>query len=256
MLDRLLAALMFFTRLPLWRLKTVDAGCFRHVVDYWPFAGWLTGGVMAFTFWFCALFLPVTVAALLAMAVRIALTGALHEDGLADFFDAFGGNNSRERTLAIMKDSHIGTYGVLGLTLYAGLLFSALTALPRAAVPALIFTGDIYAKAVGSMIIQQLPYARREEESKARVIYEQPAGRGALAHFLRCLAALLPAAVWCYLEPCGLQVWMLLVPIAVELGLVALMKRRIQGYTGDCCGAVFLVCELSFYLACLCRPLT
>ena len=110
MTDRILAALMFFTRLPLWRFKTVDASCFKHVVDYWPFAGWLTGGLMAFTFWLTALFFPVTVAALLAIAVRIALTGALHEDGLADFCDAFGGHNTRDRTLAIMKDSNIRTY--------------------------------------------------------------------------------------------------------------------------------------------------
>lgn len=253
MTDRILAALMFFTRLPWWRLRTVDTACFKHVVDYWPFAGWLTGGAMALAFALGAQVLPVTVAALLAVAVRIVLTGALHEDGLADFCDGFGGNNSRERTLAIMKDSHTGTYGVLGLTVYTGLLTAALTALPPVHAPLLVFAADVYGKAVSSLLIQQLPYARRETEAKAGVVYEKPKGRRAALHAGRCLLALLPAAAWYAAAPVGLAVWTLLVPVAAELGLAAWMKRRIGGYTGDCCGATFLLCELSFYLAILCQ---
>ena len=112
MTDRLLAALMFFTRLPFWRIKQVDAACFKHVVDYWPFAGWLTGGTMALVYWLAAGWFPGSVAALLAVGTRILLTGALHEDGLADCCDGFGGGTSRDRILSIMKDSRIGTYGV------------------------------------------------------------------------------------------------------------------------------------------------
>ena len=253
MTDRLLAALMFFTRLPWWRLRTVDAECFKHVVDYWPFAGWITGGAMALAFGLGAHVWPVTVAALLAVAVRILLTGALHEDGLADFCDAFGGNNSRERTLAIMKDSHIGTYGVLGLTVYTGCLVAALTALPPAHAPLLIFLADVYSKAVNSLLIQQLPYARKEAESKARVVYTRPTGLQVVLHAGRCLLALLPVAAWYALAPAGLAFWTWLVPVAAELSLSAWMRRRIGGYTGDCCGATFLLCELSFYLAVLCQ---
>ena len=51
MTDRLWASLIFFTRLPFWRIRQVDAKCFKHVVDYWPFAGWLTGGTAALVFW-------------------------------------------------------------------------------------------------------------------------------------------------------------------------------------------------------------
>ena len=120
MTDRLWASLMFFTRLPFWRIRQVDAECFKHVVDYWPFVGWLTGGTAALVFWLVSGILPVTTAALAAIGTRLWLTGALHEDGLADFCDGFGGGPTRERTLAIMKDSHIGTYGVLGLVFYIG----------------------------------------------------------------------------------------------------------------------------------------
>ena len=130
MTDRLWASLMFFTRLPFWRIRQVDAECFKHVVDYWPFAGWLTGGTAALVFWLVSGILPIATAALAAIGTRLWLTGALHEDGLADFCDGFGGGTTRERTLAIMKDSHIGTYGVLGLVFYIGLLISLISALP------------------------------------------------------------------------------------------------------------------------------
>lgn len=142
MTDRLWASLMFFTRLPFWRIRQVDAECFKHVVDYWPFVGWLTGGTAALVFWLVSGILPVTTAALAAIGTRLWLTGALHEDGLADFCDGFGGGTTRERTLAIMKDSHIGTYGVLGLVFYIGLLISLLSALPLYVAPAIIFTAD------------------------------------------------------------------------------------------------------------------
>ena len=114
----LLAALIFFTRLPFWRLRDVPSECFKHVVPYWPLVGWLTGGLMAASLWLCAQVMPLAAAWIVALTVRLLVTGCLHEDGLADFFDGFGGGTTRERTLAIMKDSHIGTYGVIGLIIY------------------------------------------------------------------------------------------------------------------------------------------
>ena len=86
----ILAAFIFFTRLPFWRIREVPAECFKHVVPYWPLSGWLTGGVMAGVLWSAAQVLPFTVAVLLALTSRLLITGALHEDGLADFFDGFG----------------------------------------------------------------------------------------------------------------------------------------------------------------------
>ena len=95
----LLASLMFFTRLPWWRLFTVPKEAFEHVVDWWPIIGWLTGCVMGGVFvGGLALGLSPAISALLAIAARLLLTGALHEDGLADFCDGFGGGTSRART--------------------------------------------------------------------------------------------------------------------------------------------------------------
>ena len=89
--DNVWAAFIFFTRLPLWRIHEPPRECYRAVVEYWPLVGWLTGALMGGVIYLGGMFLPQAVAVLLAIAARILLTGALHEDGLADFFDGFGG---------------------------------------------------------------------------------------------------------------------------------------------------------------------
>jgi hypothetical protein len=114
----LLAAIQFFTRLPIWRLCQIDGDAFRHVVEWWPVVGYLTGGTMALVLWGASMVFPPFVAVLLAIIWRLLLTGALHEDGLADVCDGFGGGTDRERILSIMKDSHVGSYGIIGLVLY------------------------------------------------------------------------------------------------------------------------------------------
>lgn len=242
MLDRLLAAFIFFTRLPFWRLREVSADRFKTVVNYWPLVGWLTGGVTAAALYGAAQLLPLQTAVIVALALRTLMTGALHEDGLGDFFDGFGGGRTRERTLEIMKDSHTGSYGIVGLIFYYLMLYTLLTHLSAETAALLILCGDPLAKGVAAQLINLLPYARREEESKAKVIYNRMSW-GAL--LITLLVALLPLAL---LLPCSL--WpTAAVPVVVMLGLVWLFKRRIGGYTGDCCGATFLLCELSFYTA-------
>ena len=103
-----------------------------------------------------------------ALLARLLVTGALHEDGLADFCDGFGGGTSREKILSIMKDSHIGTYGVLGLLFYFGLLWNLLSTLSLSLACMAVASGDAWSKFCSAQIINILPYARKEEESKAK----------------------------------------------------------------------------------------
>ena len=238
----LLSAFMFFTRLPFWRLKEVPSECFKHVVPYWPWVGWLTGSAMAMVLALGSLVMPVSLAWIWAIVTRLLITGALHEDGLADFFDGFGGGTTRERTLAIMKDSHIGTYGVIGLIIYF-LLMLELRHLPVSMLCTLILCGDCWGKLCASQLINFLPYARKEEDSKAKVIYNRMSSKEL---FICIMGGTLP--LW--LLP--LSLWGALVaPCLVLAFLILLMKRRLQGYTGDCCGATFLMCEMAFYLSAL-----
>ena len=238
----LLAAFIFFTRLPFWRLKEVPSECFKHVVPYWPWVGWLTGGLMAMVLRLGSQVMPVSLAWILAIVTRLLVTGALHEDGLADFFDGFGGGTTRERTLTIMKDSHIGTYGVIGLIVYF-LLMLELRHLPVPVLCTLVVCGDCWGKLCASQLINFLPYARKEEDSKAKVIYNRMSGK----ELFFCIAGgvlpllLLPSSLWVAL----------IAPCLVLAFLIRMMKRRLQGYTGDCCGATFLMCEMAFYLSAL-----
>ena len=218
----------------------VPANCFKHVVPYWPIVGWLTGGILAGTLWLLAQVLPLQVAWIGAIVVRLLVTGCLHEDGLADFCDGFGGGTTRERTLAIMKDSHIGTYGVVGLIVYF-LLWSQMIVFPLGILCAVAFCADVYSKWCVSHMVNLLPYARKEEESKAKVLYSRMTLPEVMAG---TIAGWLPLL---FLQPVGWGVACFCPPI-VFLLLCGWMKRRIGGYTGDCCGAVFLLGELSFYI--------
>lgn len=242
MLDRLFAALTLLTRLPFWRLRCIPPEAFAHTTDWWSAVGWLTAGTTALVLWGVAAWLPVYAAVVLAFGVRVLLTGALHEDGLADFFDGFGGGTTRERTLAIMKDSHIGTYGVLGLIFYVLLLTNAVAGLPVETAVRLILVGDPLAKFAASQLVNFLPYVRPLEQSKVGTAYRRMSMG---AWLLSALFGLVPAAVLLP-RPFGVCV---LAPIAVTGLLIGFMRRRIGGYTGDCCGAAFLLSELAFYLA-------
>lgn len=248
--DRVLAALTFFTRLP---LKCRSAEAFRHVVPLWPLAGWLTGGAMAGVFLLArCVGLNTELSVLLAIMGRVLLTGALHEDGLADFFDGFGGGNTRERTLAIMKDSHIGTFGVLGLLGYGLLLLHLLTALMRGGVsPLVMVCGDVACKFIASTVVWFLPYARSEEKSKNGFVYARPtAAERVTGGVMAVLPVLLAKLFVLDISFCGWLSGFFFAEILCLL-LILLMRRRIGGYTGDCCGATFLLTEAGFYLAML-----
>ena len=243
--DRIWASLIFFTRLPFWRLHQPPQECYKTVVEHWPLTGWITGGAMAATIYFGSMVLPYPVVIILAIVVRLLITGALHEDGLADFLDGFGGGgNNRQRILDIMKDSHIGTYGVLGLIVYELLLAAALLSMNSEMAALAVLAADPYAKMVTAQLIQMMPYARREEEAKAKTVYRKPDWKAGIS---LAIQGLLPMALFLYLT--GLP-WEMVIflPCIVMYFLYLLIWRKLHGYTGDCCGAVCLLVELAVYL--------
>lgn len=248
--DRVWAALIFFTRLPFWRIYQPPQCAYETVVEHWPLMGWLTGGVMALTFLVSSFWVSASVSVALAMVARLLLTGALHEDGLADFFDGFGGGgNDRERILAIMKDSRIGTFGVLGLIIYELLFFLLLRDFAVShyyLVTALfIVAADCYAKLIAAQVIQVLPYARTASTAKNRVEYRQFSLGAAISIFVQ---GIIPMAIYLYLTAFANWEWIMFTPGVVMFFLYLMMNRKLRGYTGDCCGALFLLCELSVYL--------
>ena len=242
--QRVYAAFIFFTRLPLWRWYQPPKNCYSTVVEHWPLVGWLTGSCMSATLYFGSMVMPWSVAVVLAILIRLLLTGALHEDGLADFCDGFGGGgNDRKRILAIMKDSHIGTYGILGLLFYFALFFACLFSLTPFQAAMAVLAGDAYSKMLAAQIIMFLPYARTEEKEKNKTVYRKMSIKAGLILFIEGILPMIPLFYYF-----GFNSLLIFAPCIVMYFLYYMMNSKIRGYTGDCCGALFLLIELSFYL--------
>lgn len=241
-------ALQFFTRLPIPRWVGFDVAWLQPAVRYFPLIGWLVALVTAGIYWLACMIWPAAIAVLLSMLAGILLTGALHEDGLADVCDGFGGGATAERVLTIMKDSRVGAYGVIGLILVLALKAEALQAMPaQQTIMALCIVHPL-SRWFAMILIWRLDYAR--EEGKAKVM-AQRMGHGEFAFASVC--AWLPASL---LFIAGYIAWQkaaaaLILSVLACIYLVSLFLRRIGGYTGDCLGAVQQATEVCLYLGLL-----
>lgn len=185
-----------------------------------------------------------TIAALLAVATSIAITGALHEDGLADTFDGFGGGWSVEKRLAIMKDSRIGTYGALALGLGIALRVAVLAMLPPWQAAAALIALHAAARAVPAWVMTRLSYSGDVAAMKVAYIESPPrADELQLALIVVALAALPLVLMSATAVALG---W--LCGAALATVLAAWARRLIGGYTGDVLGGIEQVFEIGFLL--------
>ncbi|MEK4034234.1 adenosylcobinamide-GDP ribazoletransferase [Methylocystis sp. IM3] len=247
--DDIRACLRFYSRLP------VRAGVDGHAMpDFsrvsWatPVAGAAIGALGSAVLLLSAIVhLPPIVAAATAVAVLSLSTGALHEDGLADVADGFGGGATREQKLAIMRDSRLGTYGTLALCLSTLVRVGAIGALcERGALSAAIaiVAASALSRAVGLIpLVISLP-ARGDGAGSSAATPSAPALRVAL--YLGCAIALTPA-----LGPASLAQTVVAVMAAFG-GAIAITKMaqlQIGGYTGDVLGAAQQVSEVAMLVA-------
>lgn len=254
-------ALQFLTRVPVpaWVCNGFQPAWLNRCVVHFPLVGALVGGVGAAVLWLASLWWTPLVAALLAVATTVWITGAFHEDGLADTFDALGGSVPRERALEIMKDSRIGTYGAaalgLGLTLRVALLAAVASADLAAAALALV-AAHALGRAAAVAVMARLPYAGDVEHAKAKPLATSvPASTatGALVAAVVLLAGI--AAVAALFSPAAAADWVWrwsAAPLAA-VGVVWLMCRwlraRLGGYTGDTLGATEQMTEIAVLMA-------
>ena len=239
-LKDLAAAIVFFTRIPVWKIYNVPPENYTRMIYFWPFTGWITSGItVAAWLAFSAVFPPM-VAVILALLTRILVTGALHEDGLGDFLDGFGGGKSKEAILRIMKDSHTGSFALVGLIFYFVLLIATLQSIPEHMLPLVIFAADPFSKFAATIMMNILPYARPDEESKTKISYLN------LKWWQFVISAFFGLMPVCFL---GLKFLPAIIAgIVIMLCVTYTLKKRIKGYTGDTCGATALMVELGFYL--------
>ena len=244
----LLACLRFYSRLPIPPLGFEQSPYGAEIsarVKMLPFAGALIGGIAALVLLLATkLGLSLQLAAVFAIFTLIIITGAFHEDGLADFADAAGGNAPEQR-LTIMKDSRIGTFGTLALLVSVLLRIFSVSIFARHNLAlgglVLIATGAV-SRTLALLPLIMLPPARTEGAGfSARS--DQPPLR--IAALFALLISLLPLLA-------GASIWRifagLLLSGAAAIGVTALARRLIGGQTGDVAGATQQAAEIAAYL--------
>lgn len=240
-------AVQFLTRVPvppLDRLGAEEARVALGRATAWlPPVGSLIGLTTAGTYLLGATVWPPLVAAIVAMALEAWLTGAFHEDAVADFCDAFGGQARYEEALRILKDSRIGSYGALGLVLFVMLRTTTTAALPPDVAVAAIVGAATMARLWAVMLLALVPPAPATR-GLAKDIGGLPRGSlvAAVALATPGLAGLALAA------PAAIPIT-LAAGILILLGLAAFLRRRIGGSTGDCLGFAAYLGQVSLLLA-------
>ena len=245
-LPAFLLALQFLTRLRLPVDVDFSPQAMRDSPRWYAAVGIGVGVVTGVVYWgAAALFTPV-LGALAALATGVILTGGLHEDGFADACDGLGGDRPRERVLEIMRDSRIGTYGVLGLGLMLAGKVAVLAALPAIAVPFVLIAGHAASRASMVFVMATSEYVR--DQGAGAAVAGGVDHRALVTTLATVAVALLPLV---FVVP-------LVTLVAGLAGLAAghyAMRRRFEarlgGYTGDCLGAVQQCSEIGFYLGVL-----
>lgn len=245
-LDDLSEALALLTRLPAGRIRAPQPA---RAVRAYPLAGALVGLIGGFAFWLAeSLGLPPLAVGLVTIGATLLASGALHEDGLADVADGFGGARERERKLAIMRDSRIGSFGVIALMLSIGLRAAALAALASAgaatdasagAALAALVTAHALARAVLPPIMALLPLARDTGLAAAT-------GRPDKAAVWTALA--IGAVIAVIALDSGAAVLALLLAAAAAVLVALLARAQIGGYTGDVLGTAAQAAEVAVLL--------
>ncbi len=241
--------LVFLTRLPLRLGREEGEAALAPAVWCFPLIGLLLGlitaGIALLLLW---LGLTPWIVAVLALAIGMLLTGALHEDGLADMADGFAGGWTRERRLEIMRDSRLGSYGAVALIVSLLIRAAALAALAEAGSLQLaigLLAAHSCARAPLPLFMRFTPLARREGQSASAG--RPDAGTAAVALMLG-LAALLPGAL---LFDGSLDLLLLAVLLlgGSFLAVRALALRQIGGYTGDVLGGLEQAGEIAVLLS-------
>jgi len=238
-------ALQFFTRLPIPGWVGFQPEWLQHASRYFPLVGCVVAAVAAGVYALAALVLPAPLAAVLSTAASIYVTGAFHEDGFADTCDGLGGGMTRERVLEIMKDSRVGAYGAIGIICMLGVKCTALAMLPPTSAIAALFLAHPLSRLAATGLIWRMDYAR--DQGKAKPLAQQMHnGEFAIA----AITALLPGAVLVatgLLKPAALMACVGAAALAA-FWLARKFQARLQGYTGDCLGAVQQLAEVAIYL--------
>lgn len=240
-----LCAIQFLTRVPV-PSQPYEADALSRAVKFFPLVGLLIGASGALLHFLLAPHLPSLIVAVLILIYFVCITGCLHEDGLADAADGFGGGWSREQILTIMHDSRIGSYGAAALTLSLGARLLLISALPLAHVAQYLVAAHVLCRWTTLPLSYYLPPARAQGEDRID-------GQGARVAQLTNRATLIVGTLFSFAIVVAVLRMRAIAPILISIAFTlvcgAYFKRRIGGVTGDCFGAANQITEIAVYLS-------
>lgn len=237
-----LLALSFFSRIPVPANLPYSSERMNQSGRYFALVGVLLGSICAGFYMLVNMFLSAEISVFLTMVLSLLLTGAFHEDGLADMADGVGGGMTVERRLTIMKDSRIGTYGsaALIMALLGKYILLTAAAVHDSLIPVWL-VGYTLSRAVASSFIHNTPYVSDSDTSKSKPLAHKQS-------YSELLIIVITGLIPCVL----IDGYLTLVLIVIALVFRQLFKRwlisRLGGFTGDCLGAAQQLMELLIYL--------
>lgn len=248
-----LTALSFYTRIPVKATLDFRPEYLTKSIRYLPLIGWLAGLISFLVYWGFSKVFNLEIAILFSMLSSVLLTGALHEDGLADVCDGFGGGWTREKILLIMKDSRVGTYGLIGLLFIISLKFLTL----RELVSVTAFSRHLELLGLFFLLAHSLSrfsalsmifthdYVGLGENKSGKMVTDS--SRANL--YIALTFTLIPLFLIIILTQ-QYKWFFILVPVTfVKLYMGRFFGKWIGGYTGDCLGAIQQVSEVIIYLS-------
>lgn len=247
-----IAAVQFLTRLPVGRAAAPSVAALNRCALFFPLVGALIGLFTAAVLGAGCWLWPMWLAVILALTAEACLTGAFHEDALADFFDAFGGGWTREDVLRILKDSRVGTYGAIALLLGVALRAAAMMAIvQQSGLENWTIWGSaiVASSAIGRWVIVLTLVGIRpvsqSDASLSRDIGARMGWRDLCYSSVLCLPAVAPFALLMPMQ--FLLAILLLVPAIWTLWRS--IRRKLGGVTGDCLGCACYISQVLVLLA-------
>ncbi len=241
-------AIMFYTRIPCPKNINHSADYINKATRYFPLIGWVVGFISFLAFWAGNYLFGSSIAIIFSLLAGVLTTGAFHEDGLADFFDGFGGGWTKQKILDIMKDSRLGTYGAVALIfLFLVKCFAIENLIKEIQIENLLRILGIFisyhalARLSAINITFVLSYSKENEDSKAKPISKKHSSKEIIGAYFFGLFPLVLLSIenFYYLFT--------LIPLFIlHVYMKKYLKKWIDGYTGDCLGAIEQIAE------CLC----
>lgn len=234
-------ALVFLTRIPAPPGIRFTSDDLNRAAVFFPLIGLGIGATAAGIFWLADQIFSQPIAVGLSMLFSVLLTGAFHEDGLADVCDGFGGGWSRQKILEIMKDSRLGTFGSVGLFFSLGLKWLTLSELNRDLVILVLMVAHVMSRYAAVMVIGLGKPATQRAGEKQKPMANT-------LGLLGMLGATLLACPVLWLLPYKYWAWILGALLLITWRLYRFYLKWVQGYTGDGLGAIQQINEIVLYL--------